>query len=66
MQSSDSLDLLSVTQAAELLGIPPRTLHHRISTGKVRATKVGDGVTSAYVLTRAEVEKQLGEAQATA
>ena len=57
-------DLLSVTQAAAELGIPTRTLHHRITTGKVAAIKVGDGRTSAYVITRAEVERLLAESSA--
>jgi len=61
---TDLEDLLSVTQAAELLGIPPRTLHHRISTGKIQASKIGDGLTSAYVITRAEIDKQLDKAKA--
>lgn len=50
-------DLLSVTQAAAELNMAPRTLHHQIATGKVHATKVGDGRTSAYVITRAEIER---------
>lgn len=50
-------DLLTVTQAAKELALAPRTLHHQIATGKVTATKVGDGLTSAYVITRAEVER---------
>lgn len=60
-----ALDVLSVVQAADELGIPPRTLHHRISTGKVIATKVGEGRTSAYVITRAEVDRLLQAEQAT-
>jgi len=46
-----------VTQAAAELNMAPRTLHHQIATGKVHATKVGDGRTSAYVITRAEIER---------
>ena len=62
MPQPDS-ELLSVTQAARELSVAPRTLHHRIATGKVAATKVGDGRTSAYVITRAEVERiKRGEA----
>lgn len=54
-------ELLSVTQAADELSISPRTLHHRITTGKVAAAKIGDGLTSAYVITRAEVERVKAE-----
>lgn len=50
-------DLLSVQQAAEELGIPPRTLQYQIKTGKVFAEKVGDRKTNAYVITRVEVER---------
>lgn len=57
-------DLLSVTQAAKELSLAPRTLHHQIATGKVAATKVGDGRTSAYVITRAEVERVKAERDA--
>lgn len=57
-------DLFSVTQAAKELGYAPRTLHHHIATGKVAATKVGDGRTSAYVITRAEVERVKAERDA--
>jgi excisionase family DNA binding protein len=55
--------ILSVAQAAELLHITPRAVHHRIKSGKLAATKLGSGVTSAYVIERAEVERVLrGEA----
>lgn len=57
-------ELLSVAQAAAELGIAPRTLHYRISTGKVVAEKIGGGHTSAYVITRAEVERVKAEAAA--
>lgn len=50
-------DLLSVAQAAKELSLANRTLHHQIANGKVVATKIGDGRTSAYVITRAEVDR---------
>lgn len=56
MQPISLNDLLSVTQAADELGIAPRTLHSRITAGKVAATKLGPG-TASYVITRAEVER---------
>lgn len=64
MPQTPPLDLLSVTQAAEALGKPPRTVHHMISSGRLAATKVGEGRTSAYVITRAEVERVKAEAAA--
>lgn len=57
-----SPELLSVTQAAKELSLAPRTLHHWIATGKIAATKVGDGRTSAYVLTRDEVDRVKADA----
>ena len=54
-------ELLNVLQAAEELGIPPRTLQYRIQTGKVAAEKVGDGKTNSYVITREEVDRLLAE-----
>lgn len=59
-------DLLSVAQAAEELGRPNRTVHSWIATGKLHATKIGDGRTNAYVITRAELERvkaELAEAE---
>lgn len=54
-------ELLSVAQVAEELGIPPRTLQWRIKAGKVAATKVGDGATNSYVITREEVDRVKAE-----
>lgn len=62
MRNPNPPELLSVVQAAKELGIPSRTLHHRIVTGKVAATKVGDGKTSAYVIARAEIDRLKGTA----
>ena len=50
-------DLLTVRQAAHELGLSPRSVLHRITTGTIGATKIGDGRTSAYIVTRAEVER---------
>ena len=50
-------DLLTVRQAAHELGLSPRSVLHRITTGTLAATKIGDGRTSAYIVTRAEVER---------
>ncbi len=57
-------DLLTVAQAAEELNLSRRAVAHRITTGTLAAVKIGDGRTSAYVLTRAEVERAKAEAAA--
>ncbi len=54
-------DLLTVRQAAHALGLSPRSVLHRITTGTIGATKIGDGRTSAYIIERAEVERAKGE-----
>ena len=51
-----SPEVLSVVQAAERLGLSPRTVLYRIKTGKIAASKLGPG-TAAYVITRDEVER---------
>lgn len=63
MKSSNS-DILSVVQAAEMLQISPRAVQHRIKAGKLAATKLGDGATSAYVIERSEIERALAEDRA--
>lgn len=50
-------DLLGVVQVAAELNISVRAVQHRITSGTLTATKLGDGRTSAYVITRAEVER---------
>ena len=50
-------DLMTVTQAAAELNVTPRAVQHRIKAGTLRATKLGAGRTSAYVIARAEVER---------
>lgn len=62
MRNTATPGLLSVAQAAEELGWSPRTLHYRITTGKVAAEKMGDGRTNAYVITRAEIDRLKAEA----
>lgn len=58
-------NLLSVNQAAAELNMRPRTLHHWIATGRVAATKIDpDKTTSAYVITRAEVDRLVADAKA--
>ena len=57
-------DLLTVAQAAKELNLSRRAVAHRITTGTLLAVKIGDGRTSAYVITRAEVERAKAEAAA--
>lgn len=57
-------DLLTVAQVATELRLSRRAIVHRITSGALAATKVGDGKTSAYVITRAEVERIKTEAAA--
>lgn len=64
MPNSD--ELITVAAAAEELHLSPRTILHRIKAGTLAATKLGAGKTSAYVLTRAEVERAKAEQKATA
>ena len=48
-------DLISVAQAAEILHLSTRAVHHRITSGSLPAQKLGAG-TSQYVLRRSDVE----------
>lgn len=57
MTKSRTPQLLNAAQAAERLGISRRALLHRISKGQVEATKVGDGITSGYVIAETEVDR---------
>lgn len=58
--------LLSVAQAAEALNLSPRAVQHRIKNGQIAAEKLGDGKTSAYVISRAEVDRIKAETTAEA
>lgn len=66
MPSSTAAEILSVQQAAAELNISPRAVIHRIKAGSLAGEKLGGGKTSAYVITRAEVERSLREAQEAA
>lgn len=56
-------DLLSVQQVAAALHITPRAVRHHIKAGTLNAIKLGAG-TSAYVITRAEVDRIKAERDA--
>jgi len=58
---NNELDLLTVGQAAKELCLAPRTIQHRIAAGRITAQKIGDGKTSAYFMTRAEIERVKAE-----
>ena len=49
--------VLTAQQAADELDVPLRTLHNWIAAGEFPdAVKLGDGLTSAYMIPRANVE----------
>jgi excisionase family DNA binding protein len=47
---------LSVTQAAEQIGIPARTLRYSILQGDLKAHKLG-GATSSYLIDQRDLDK---------
>lgn len=59
-------DILTVTQAAAELSLSVRAVQHRITNGTITAQKLGAGKTSAYVITRAEVDRIKAEQTAAA
>lgn len=50
-------DILNVARVAKELRLSPRAVLHRITKGKIRAEKIGQGRTSSYVVTAGEVER---------
>lgn len=52
---------LSVKRVGEALGLSGRAVLHRIAKGEIAATKIGEGRTSAYVVTATEVERVKAE-----
>lgn len=55
--------LRTVAQAAEDLSLTRRAVIHRIKAGSIEATKIGEGRTSAYVITEEEIERVKGESR---
>lgn len=49
--------LYDVARAAEVLHLSKRAVQHRIKAGTIKATKIGTGRTSAYVITAEEIER---------
>lgn len=56
-------NLLTVQQVARELNISVRAVQHRITVGSLAAEKLGEGRTSAYVVTRDEVDRAKAAAQ---
>ena len=50
-------NLYTVARAAEVLHLSKRAVQHRISAGTIKATKIGEGRTSAYVISRDEIDR---------
>lgn len=50
-------DFIPVTEAAAELNLSVRAVLHRITKGQIEATKLGSGRTSAYMVTRSEIER---------
>lgn len=50
-------DFLTVTQAAKELNLSARAVQHRINVGTIAAQKIGSGRTSAWVMTREEIDR---------
>ena len=57
MSTSLKPEWLTVTQAARVLSLSPRAVLHRITSGKIAASKMGEGRTSAYVIAASEIER---------
>ena len=55
--TSPKPEWLTVAQAAKALHLSPRAILHRISAGKITASKLGEGRTSAYVIPVSEIER---------
>lgn len=54
-------EVLAVAQAADELHLSVRAVQHRIKNGQIKATKLGVGRTSAYVIARAEIDRVKAE-----
>lgn len=56
--------ILGVSEAAELMGVTPRTIQRWIEAGKLAGNKLGSGNKATYVLDRSDVERLMGERDA--
>lgn len=50
-------NLYTVARAAEVLRLSKRAVQHRIQAGTIHAVKIGEGRTSAYVITPEEIDR---------
>jgi excisionase family DNA binding protein len=50
---------ISATEAASKTGIPKRTILWAIRAGKLKASKLGDGATSAYLIQQSDLDRYL-------
>ena len=50
-------DFVTVGQAAKELNLSVRAVQHRIKQGHIAATKLGDARTSAYIISRDELDR---------
>ena len=57
---------ISVADAASQTGIPKRTIIWAIRAGKLKASKLGSGTTSAYLIQQADLDQYIAARQATA
>lgn len=57
LMTNPTSKILTVKQVSERLHISPRAVLQRINKGQIEANKIGTGLTSAYVITEAEVAR---------
>lgn len=52
---------ISATQAATQTGLPKRTILWAIKQGKLKANKLGEGATSAYLIQQDDLDRYMSE-----
>ncbi|MFH1664854.1 MAG: excisionase family DNA-binding protein [Candidatus Omnitrophota bacterium] len=57
MTEQEKKQYLSVTEAANLLGISRQTVHNKIKNGEIKATKIG----RVFAISREEFKKIVGD-----
>jgi excisionase family DNA binding protein len=50
---------ISATEAASQTGVPKRTILWAIRAGKLKANKLGDGATSAYLIQQSDLDQYM-------
>lgn len=50
---------ISATEAASQTGVPKRTILWAIRQGKLKARKLGDGATSAYLIQQSDLDRYM-------